>query len=258
MNMTITESDKKLLSFLAAFILAMLFIFCVFKPLSDKNSKLKAEINEAKLQEAEMDKSASQAKDMEAEEQTTRERMGQVLQRFYPMLQSQEAENMATILMLNHNLRIENMAITMPERESNLNWYQYSANIQPEDSMTTANEQSEDDMLAETAGGFGIYTARITCTAEGSKEDLMALVDDISGNYPAISILATEWSIVEKQTMVSSQSGTAGQSGMAGQEAGNDGEAQTDEVENTMPVVVPVMRKTGSLTITLEIYMCNQ
>ena len=252
MNMTITESDKKLLSFLAAFILAMLFIFCIFKPLSDKNSKLKAEINEAKLQEASMDKSASQAEDMAATEQDTREKMSQVLQRFYPMLQSQEAENMATILMLNHNLWIENMTITMPERESNLNWYQYSSNLRAEDSAEIMNEQNADDTLSETVEGFGIYTARVTCTAEGSREDLMALVDDISSNYPAISILSTEWSTVEKQVVVSGQSGTTSQADMTSQEA------EEGEEESSMPVVVPITRKTGSLTITLEIYMCNQ
>lgn len=244
MNMTITESDKKLLSFLAAFILAILFIFFVFRPLSDKNSKLKAEISEAKLQEASMDKSASQAEDMAAAEQETRERMGQVLQRFYPMLQSQEAENMVTILVLNHNLWIENMTVAMPERENRLNWYQYSENMQSGNSDETLNESNEDDALTSAAGEFGIYTARIICTAEGSKEDLMALVDDISGNYPAISILATEWSILEKPVAGSNQAEAVDQ--------------ERDAAEAAMPTAAPVVQKVGSLTITLEIYMCNQ
>lgn len=39
MNMTVTESDRKLLSFLAAFVLAILFIFFIFKPLSEKNDR---------------------------------------------------------------------------------------------------------------------------------------------------------------------------------------------------------------------------
>lgn len=251
MNMTITESDKKLLSFLAAFILAMLFIFCVFRPLSDKNSKLKSEISEARLQESNMEKSASQAQDMSDKEQETRERMGQVLQRFYPVLQSQEAENMVTILMLNHNLWIESMTIAIPERESSLNWYQYSSQIEPEDSAQVVEEQSSEEAMAEAAAGFGVYTARVTCTAEGNKEDLMALVDDISGNYPAISILSTEWSVVEKPVLSGSQPAAAAE------EAEDNGEGQAQE-ESTPPIVLPVMRKTGSLTITLEIYMCNQ
>ena len=37
MNMTVTERDKKLLGFLAAFMVALLFFVAVFRPLSAKN-----------------------------------------------------------------------------------------------------------------------------------------------------------------------------------------------------------------------------
>ena len=36
MNMTVTERDKKLLGFLAAFMVALLFFVAVFRPLSAK------------------------------------------------------------------------------------------------------------------------------------------------------------------------------------------------------------------------------
>lgn len=214
MNMTVTESDKKLLSLLAAFILGILFIFFVFIPLSEKNSKLEKEIEEAKQQEMSMDMSAALAGDMAVTEQTVREQMTQVLQCFYPTLQSQQAENMVTILMLNHRLQIQNLSITMPEKASNLKWYQYSVNANPMVPDEALNENSE---TAGNDSGFGVYTARVTCTAEGDRNDLMAFVDDISDNYPAISILSAEWSTLEA-----------------------DGEIA------------------GSLTITLEIYMCEQ
>ena len=55
MNMTVTESDKKLLSFLAAFLLAIAFIFFVFRPLTEKNKALEKEISEAKQQEISID-----------------------------------------------------------------------------------------------------------------------------------------------------------------------------------------------------------
>ncbi len=247
MNMTITESDKKLLSFLAAFLLAVLFIFLVFRPLADKNKELKREITTTKDQEMAMDMSASLADDMSEKEQNTQAKMKKVLQRFYPMLQSQEAENMVTVLMLNHNLQIQNLSVVMSEKPSQLKWYQYSENgavVMPEESMSEAggNEQA-----------FGVYTTRITCTAEGDKEDLMALVDDISMNYPAISILATEWSVIEKPVTV--------QTPVVQEE---DEEAQTDEdAEASETVEQPVrenvkVEQTGGMTITLEIYMCEQ
>ena len=122
MNMTVTESDKKLLSFLAAFLLAIAFIFFVFRPLTEKNKALEKEISEAKQQEISIDMSASLSEDMSQTEQAVREQMTGVLQRFYPMLQSQDAGNMVTVLMLNHSLQIQNMQITMPEKASNLKW----------------------------------------------------------------------------------------------------------------------------------------
>lgn len=240
MNMTVTESDKKLLSFLVAFILAILFIFFVFRPLSDKKRELKKEINEIRQQSAFMDVSV----EMSTTEQITRERMTQVLQRFYPMLQSHEAENMVTILMLNHNLKIQNLAITMPEKAVNLKWYQYSDKAQPDVPEEAFNEEEEN---GQTETEFGVYAARVVCTAEGSKKNLLAFVDDISGNYPAISILSTEWST----------GATSVAEVPADVKAGAD-DAKNEEEEITALEPVSVANTEGSLTVTLEIYMCDQ
>ena len=63
MNMTITESDKRLLSFLAAVLLLLLLVFLVLRPLADKNSDLKRQITAAKDQEVVMDLGAALAED---------------------------------------------------------------------------------------------------------------------------------------------------------------------------------------------------
>lgn len=254
MNMTITESDKKLLSFLVAFLLAVLFIFLVFRPLAAKNDELKREITTTKDQEVAMDMSASLAEDMAAKEQNTQEKMQQVLQRFYPMLQSQEAENMVTILMLNHNLKVQNLSVVMMEKPSELKWYQYSENA-----TVNVPQESTEQQENTAVDAYGVYTARITCTAQGSKDDLMALVDDISMNYPAISIMATEWSVIEQPAAVQMP---------AIQEAESDESETAEEAENTDETeaaeevktesVMQTIKQTGSLTISLEIYMCEQ
>lgn len=190
MNMTITESDKKLLSFLAAFLLAVLFIFLVFRPLSEKNKELKAEITMAKDQEVAMDMSAALADDMAVKETSTQEELSQTMKRFYPMLESQEAENMITVLMLNHNLDIQSLNVTIPDEPTGLNWYQYSENAVTQ--VVQSSNGLEND-VEEQKIDFGIYTAKVICNATGSEKDMMALIDDISFNYPAISILAAEW-----------------------------------------------------------------
>ena len=249
MNMTITESDKKLLSFLAAFLLAVLFIFFVFRPLSEKNEELKREITTTKDQEMAMDMSASLADDMVTKEQNTQDKMQKVLQRFYPMLQSQEAENMVTVLMLNHDLKVQNLSVVMSEKPSQLKWYQYSENA------TVAVPEENMEEMAENTDAYGVYTARITCTAEGTKENLMALVDDISINYPAISIMATEWSVIEKPVTVQVPAPQDGQEEGENELAEEDAGSET----NVQPVREAVsVEQTGGVTISLEIYMCEQ
>lgn len=199
MNMTITESDKKLLSFLTAVLLLLLLVFLVLRPLADKNSDLKRQITAAKDQEVVMDLGAALAEDAGTVEEETGEQLEETLKRYYQNLQSQDAEKMVTTLLLNHRMQIKNLTVTMPDTKSDLKWYQYSEKAATE----IAGEE-------KIEGQTGIYAARVLGGAEGSRADMLALLTDISENYPAISIAAVEW------------------------------------VENT-----------GSLTLTLEIYMCK-
>lgn len=206
MKMIITESDKKLLSFFVAFLIAVLFIFGVFRPLSEKNRQIEQSVAEAKEQELTFDSEATLAQDMSNKEESTREQTAAVLARFYPMLESQEVESMATTLMLNHHLTIQSLSIVMPEINNRLNWYQYSeAAMEQAKGPVSEEETSEEE-------AFFLYSARVNCVAEGSERDLWNFVDDISENYPAISIASVEWSVEE----------------------------------------------TSGITISLEIFMCNQ
>ena len=191
MNMTITESDKRFLSFLVAVLL--------LRPLADKNSDLKRQITAAKDQEVVMDLGAALAEDAGTVEEETGEQLEETLKRYYQNLQSQDAEKMVTTLLLNHRMQIKNLTVTMPDTKSDLKWYQYSEKAATE----IAGEE-------KIEGQTGIYAVRVLGGAEGSRADMLALLTDISENYPAISIAAVEW------------------------------------VENT-----------GSLTLTLEIYMCK-
>lgn len=244
MNLTVTESDKKLLSFLAAFLLAGIFFLAVFRPLMEKNNALQKEIEVARQEEVNIDTAASLAEDMASKEQTTKEQMLKTMQCFYPILESQEAENMVTILMLNHNLQVQNLSIVMSEVPSGLKWYQYSENAVT--TATAASENNPENNKPEDS--FGVYTIRINCTADGTKENLMALLDDISMNYPAISILSAEWSGEETQTSV-----------VKVPVAEKTEEAETEDAEQeTVTVQNTVTKNNSSLTIGLEIYMCNQ
>lgn len=233
MNMTISESDRKLLGFLAAFLVAALFFFLVFKPLSAKSKQLDAELQTVKAEEMDMEGKAALAGDMAQKEETISARMKQVLARFYPLLQSQEAERMATTLMLNRNLTVQSLTVTMPEKSAELNWYQYS-----QDAASYGQPPEEEGVQA----ALPLYAARVTCVAEGSKEDLWGLIDDISKGYPAISISNIEWSSTQRI--------------VTGEQKTDQVTEEGEEVQAAAPA--PVTVTTDRLTIGLEIYMCNQ
>lgn len=235
MNVTITESDRRMLSILAAFVLAAAYFFLVFRPLSERNSQLQKEITQVKEQENAMNISASLAEEVIAQEQQAREELDNILLCFYPMLQSQEAENMLTVLMLNHNLQIQNMSITAESTPSELNWYQYSSRATQE--MTADEQARAEEENAAIIDDFGIYTIRITCAAEGSRQNLMAFVDDISLNYPSISILGTEWSNEEKPARTAAEENLA---------------------EEGVETPAASVAGTTGLTISVEVYMYHE
>ncbi len=254
MNLVITERDKKLLGFLAAFFIVLVFFFLVFKPLGQKNSQIKRELRAAKELEAEFDDKASSAQDMTYQEEQTRKQLAGVLARFYPIQQSQGAEKMITTLLLNHNMSIQSLTVVMPETASRVQWYQYSENGRNSEITPGDSTEEKGDMLS-------LYTARVACVVEGDDQDLWSLVDDISDHYPAISITSAEWAMVE-QSVVQMPQVTAPPVVEDGEEQEDDEaldeEGEVDEEEIWAPVPVTEAVKTNRLTISFEIYMCNQ
>lgn len=242
MKMTVTESDKKLLSCLFAFLAAILFIMFGFRPLLTKSASVRRELSAARVEAKNYDKKLQDSDAMSREETEMTERSQTVLARFYPMLQSQDAERMATVLMLNHNLRIQSLQISMPEVSEKLKWYQYA--VHEEETQGNGMEEEETENIQ-------LYAARVTCVADGSKKDLWALVDDISANYPAISISSMEWSVTEQLA----ENGKTSADALAENAEDNGGDPQENDSQT---VNVPQTVKTDRLTISLEIFMCNQ
>ncbi|MDO4303613.1 MAG: type II secretion system protein GspM [Bacillota bacterium] len=244
MNVTVTERDKKLLGFLAAFLIALAFFMLVFRPLAQKNSQLKAEIKEARLQEIEFDNKASDALNMSAREEETRQQLSNVLARFYPMQQSQNAEKKVTTLMLNHNLEIQSLTVTMPENASTMKWYQYSQNAGAAEEIPASQEEGQEAILS-------MYGARVVCMAEGDEQDMWELIDDISDNFPAISIVSVEWNTSEVPEEVIEAAEHEG-------EAIETEDGREIEAGETMQQAEAGTVRTDRLTIGLEIFMCNQ
>lgn len=195
MNIIVSENDKKVMSILIAGLVLVLFIFGIFKPMMKQNKLLEEQAEVVKEQVAQFDAEAALVDDMLMQESTIADELEMTLARFYPAIQSQDAENMATTLLMNHRLKIQSLTVTMPEEESRLDWYQYSAN-----GALSAEKKEEDKEKKEKA--LHIYAIRVNCVAEGEAKNIWALLDDISKNYPAISILDAEWELEQSNRLI--------------------------------------------------------
>ncbi len=267
MNVIVTDRDKKLLGFLAAFLIALAFFVLVFRPLGQKNSQLAEETKIAREEKSEFDSKASDALTMADKEEETRQQLDSVLARFYPMQQSQSAEKKVTTLMLNHGLEIQSLTVTMPENANVLKWYQYSENAKAAEEIPASEEEGEEAILS-------LYGARVVCVAEGDEQDMWELIDDISDNFPAISIVSVEWDLARVQSaaqqpvenMVAEQQEEAADEESEADEAQAEeseaDEAQADEEEAEEEIIPQQLEtetvRTDRLTIGLEIFMCNQ
>lgn len=271
MNVIVTDRDKKLLGFLAAFLIALAFFMLVFRPLGQKNSQLAEETKIAREQKTEFDSKASDALTMADKEEETRQQLDSVLARFYPMQQSQSAEKKVTTLMLNHGLSIQSLTVTMPENANVLKWYQYSENAKAAEEIPASEEEGGEAILS-------LYGARVVCVAEGDEQDMWELIDDISDNFPAISIVSVEWdlaraqdtaqqpvenAVVEQREEAEAEQEEEADMTEADEESEADGaqadEEETEAEEETIPQQLETETvRTDRLTIGLEIFMCNQ
>lgn len=230
MKTQMTESDKKLLSYLAAFAIGAIFLLFVVWPLISKTTALHNDVSTARVEVEKLLNKQAATEAMLEQEETAKSRMENVLARFYPMLDAQDLEKMATTLMLNHGLDVQSVAVSMPESPSELPWYVRTKIQEEEADNTTGNGE---DMLS-------LYGARVTLVADGTEGALWSLVDDISENYPAISIADAQWTVTETVT------------------EGRTYTTQNEEGEEMTVTSNPVTVLGNRLTLTLEIFMCNQ
>ncbi len=179
MKMTITESDKKILSYLTAFLIVILVGFFVFRPLLSKTENMRRELAAARVEVKSAERKMTQVGEIKEQETQMTEHSKETLARFYPMMPSQDVEKMVTTLMLNHNLQIQSLNISMPEIPNEPAWYLHAEN---------AVQEEEEERLP-------LYAARIICVAEGNDRELWQFIDDISNHYPAISIAGAEFSL---------------------------------------------------------------
>jgi hypothetical protein len=214
----LTKKDKKLLTFLILFLIAVGFTVLIFLPKVGTLSEVNAGIAEATIQKEETLLKSTKLPQLEETLKDKEKEFATLTQHFYSLMQTQEIDNLLTEKALAQGLSVRLLNIGQVEALATLEFYigseeaeeALSEEEEPEESEETqsANEESTDgttaEDLANEEGGNTeetpeeseetpvnvIHQSKISITVEGSAGGIQNFVDELF-NDP--SILVTSW-----------------------------------------------------------------
>lgn len=167
MTLKLTERDKKILVFLAAFVIVIPVFVWGILPLADKVMETKASLDAVKADVFEMQSKIQLYDTSVAENTSLKEEKQSIGASYYPTMQSQEVDRLITGIILNNGLTSTGLEISSIESEKNIAPY-YTSGLK--------------------AGNAELYTYTVSLRAQGSKESVVSLIDDITNNYQGIHV----------------------------------------------------------------------
>ena len=194
-TMEITERDKKLLLFMAFFVIVLGFGFFIIRPLSQADAELKIELENQQELMMETQLPAMESSLVKTQEEL--EELEEAAKDFYPVMKSQEIDRLLTGIVVGKGLESRQMTITMPQSELKLEPY-YASAAAAEDSMAQSAAQGASEEDGSTAQATetvftGIYAAQVQMTIRGNRVTMQQMVDELTRNYPSIRITSAGW-----------------------------------------------------------------
>ena len=201
MTLALTERDKKLLRFLAVFLIIIGFGYFIILPALDKMSDMDVQIMDLENQKFDMEMSIQS---LEATRQTNEKLWSDfdsMTEAFYPMLLSQGIGKELTSTMLSCGVSIVRMNLTMPEEPMVITPYASSvmgAQYAQAKEQAESEEDSEDAGSSQTAAAATrFYAAPVQISVIGSKTDIQKLLDIF--NESGQSLRVTSYEIGEQR-----------------------------------------------------------
>lgn len=211
-EMQMTERDKKLLVFLAIFVIVVGCGYWGIRPIINDILDINEEIEE---QENDAYMNSIKITELPVYEMDNEEYEEEILAartHFYPMMTSNEVDKLMTGMALSYNLYSYDLAIYISEGVANTEAYQYSEKYaedmsyeyEEDDDFSTDLDSldslfgSDDDYEYDGSDEFtGIYEVVVTMRLGGSIEDLQRFIDDFSINDKEVLVNSYVWTEVE-------------------------------------------------------------
>lgn len=207
LELSMKESDKKLLVFLGVFVVVVCFGYWGIRPNVKKIYEMKDDMadyeaiqmmNEMKLAELPL---------LQIDNDNLEENIVSVRSNYFPMMSSDAVDRYFTNMALDYQLNAYDLTITMPEESCSLSPYQYSKkatspsedeeDLYDEEDEAAATGTSVEDMEVsgelsdedeENTIDTGIYAVTVSMRLGGDQADLTRLVHDLSNSEQKLRI----------------------------------------------------------------------
>lgn len=215
MQIQMTERDKKLIVFLAIFVIVVAGGYWGIYPIVTKIITTNMELQDAQIERDKNEIKIAQLSLIEMENENLEAEIVDAREDFFPIMTSDQVDKYMTGLILDYNLYAYDLSISMPTDEATVEPYQYSEKaIRLEEESDSASgsdrENSNEDSSNGTDGNednsktvsdwnsmeeveTGIYAVSITMRVGGDRADIQQLIDDLSTTEQKLHLNSYSW-----------------------------------------------------------------
>ncbi|MCQ2494837.1 MAG: hypothetical protein MJ104_09565 [Lachnospiraceae bacterium] len=185
MKTEMTARDRKLLIFLAVFVVVVGVSYWGIRPLIKSIKSIDSEIAIAEEDKEVIDYKVMQLPMMRADQEMLEEKLEKSRVGYYEVMSSDEVDKYLTGVMLDHGLYSYDLNFSIENEDSTLKPYSYSRKAQME------NGDSWDANSASVATGIRRVSASMR--VGGTEEQIQKLIDDLSVPNQKLLLKSYEW-----------------------------------------------------------------
>lgn len=178
MQINITERDKKLLVFLAIFILVVVPYWFVLRPALAKGTELKRDIEVALAQKTQMENVISKYQENIALLEENKKLYEQEMTELNPVMENNRIDSMITDMVTNCNLEVIRLSISRDDNPQKVDPYENS--LLSKEGADPANGENDP----------ALYITGVNIMAKGTENDVYRLMDAVSSKIPGIRVVS--------------------------------------------------------------------
>lgn len=190
MTWTITERDKKLLKFLAVFVLIVGVGFGIILPIQEKALEVKSDLADAQMIKQQRELEGMRLAGVQAELQDQESRLEDARSTFYQNLSGLEVDRILTETAVGDSVVIRDLSIGAAEAAS---LKPYVAAPVTEETETAEQVQVDPTSQTDSETAEGVEQIPVTILLSGAEDELQAFLNGVADLEPAVRVSSFRW-----------------------------------------------------------------